>query len=484
MTGREVQVSIYRATIIGLAASAAMLASASAQTLQTAADRAEVLHLIRREKLDLVLPGAMGDNDVDMWIHVVRDGDPDPLAAHFGPAYGYLVFTRSGDRVERALFGGGGHPDFFDHFGSREIAMAVEGYGYPDIDFSVYDELYEYVAARDPRTIAVNSSPWLAIADGISHSEYTKLERILRPDYAARIVSAENLITDFRVRRTAREIGAFVEALELHRQVLERALSREVITPGATTLRDVGEWVREEFARRGLVRGHEMGVSIPRILYSAVSEPIDPPDVRWWIHHDDYVIRRGDFMTFDVSVRYLDYFATDYKRNAYVLREGEESVPESIQRAYDRAIAAREIMRPEIRAGRTAGEVLAAAATAMEREGYVYTPFNDIGTEDYVRVQRALADTDAPGFSIDFHSQGNNGGSLVTLGPSVAPFRTDRAHLVIQPNHFFSFEYMVHSNLPGRPGFPISINIEGNHIVTERGVEYLHPPNERILIIR
>jgi len=78
---------------------------------------------------------------------------------------------------------------------------------------------------------------------------------------------------------------------------------------------------------------------------------------------------------------------------------------------------------------------------------------------------------------------GNNGGSLVTLGPSVAPFRTDRSDLKIQNNHLFSFEFMVNSNLPERPGYPVSINIEGNHVVTDNGVEYLHPPNERILII-
>ena len=59
----------------------------------------------------------------------------------------------------------------------------------------------------------------------------------------------------------------------------------------------------------------------------------------------------------------------------------------------------------------------------------------------------------------------------------------DRAHLKIQENHLFAFEYMVHTNLPDRPGFPVSINIEGNHIVTSRGVEYLHPINEKILLI-
>jgi hypothetical protein len=184
-----------------------------------------------------------------------------------------------------------------------------------------------------------------------------------------------------------------------------------------------------------------------------------------------------------VGVRYLDYFATDYKRNAYILQEGETEVPENIQHALDRAMAAHDIIRANVKAGRTAGETLAVLVAALEEAGYIYTPFVDIGTEDYVMIQEALAGTDKSGFSIDLHSLGNNGGSLVTVGPSVSPFRSDRDHLEIHENHIFAFEYMVHTNLPERPGFPVSINIEGNHIVTSAGVEYLHPPNRGVILI-
>ena len=144
-------------------------------------------------------------------------------------ASGYLIFTdRGGDRIERALFGSGGHPDFFDIFGSRNIARAISGYDFGHQNPGVYDELTAFVAKRDPRTIAVNTSKWIAVADGISYSEYVKLEKILGPEYSARIVSAENVITDFRVRRTQREVVAFANAAEIHRQILERALSNEV----------------------------------------------------------------------------------------------------------------------------------------------------------------------------------------------------------------------------------------------------------------
>lgn len=447
-------------------------------------EQANTLHQIRREKFDNVLPGAMRDNDIDMWIHVIRDGNPDPMQLHFGPVSGYIVFTdRGSGRIERAIFGNGGHPELFDIFGSDQIRRAIEGYGFVDQDPRIYDEFAKFVAERNPKRIALNFSAWLAVADGLSYSQYVKLESIIGKKYSDRFVSAEQLITDFRARRTPSEISEFGKALEMHRQLLIRALSREVINPGKTTLRDVGQWIVEEQQRQGIGYGVDSYVPLPRILFSAASTTDAAPDVRWIIHDEDYVIQRGDFMTYDISVRHLDYFTTDFKRNAYVFREGETTIPESIQKAFDRAIDAHLIMRPHIVAGRTAKQTLDALVVALENENYIYTPFIDIGTKDYELIQKALLGKNNSGFSIDLHAMGNNGGSLVTVGASVAPFRTDRFDQVLQHNHFFSFEYMVHTNLPERPGFPISINIEGNHLITNDGVKYLHPRNEKILEI-
>ena len=50
--------------------------SANAQPDVYRPDAREVLRLIRNDKLDLILRGAMRDNNVDMWIHVARHGDP------------------------------------------------------------------------------------------------------------------------------------------------------------------------------------------------------------------------------------------------------------------------------------------------------------------------------------------------------------------------------------------------------------------------
>ncbi len=450
---------------------------ASAQPgVHTSRTGGEVLRQMRNEKLDLILPGAMRDSDVDMWIHVTRPGDPDPLVPQFGSTSGYLIFTDRGDRIERAVFGGAGAVEKIDVYGSPEIVRAVTGYDYGTLDFSVYDELTEFVAERDPKTIAVNYSSWISSADGISHTEYLKLEKILGSKYSQRIISAENVISEFLARRVLREVTALTNTLETRRQIVAEALT--LIMPGVTTREDIGWWTREEAYKRHLT-GFSTSGGGPSVLYSAVS---DLSETR----SPHYVLQRGDFFYLGAPVRYMD-FGTDTKTYAYILREGETRAPESIQYAYDQAIAGQWIMWDHMKVGMTAGESLDAMVQAMEEAGYLYTPFNDDGKDDLI-VQKSLANTNKSGFSIDNHAFGNNrndGDSdiLNRIGPSMSPFRPDRHHLVIQENNFFAFEYMVHTNLPERPGFPLSINVCNVQIISNRGVEWLQPPNEKIELI-
>jgi Xaa-Pro dipeptidase len=454
----------------------------------------EALREIRNNKLDLILPGAMRDNKVDMWIHVTREGDPDPLALQFGSTYGYLVFTDRGNRIERAAFGGAGAVERIDVRGSDAFARAISSYGKGyrlAFGFSdeVYDEFRQFVEQRDPKTIAVNMSDWLAEADGLSHSSYVKLVTILGPKYSARITSAEKLISDFIVRRTLNEVTAQANALALGRRLHAEALAR--VTPGRTTIREITTWAREWAYERHLAGYSTWSPGGVRVYYSAVPpRPPYPPSPRYWAWHGDYVLQRGDFFAFNVGVDYLG-FGTDTKTHAYILREGETSAPESIQRTFDLAIAGRGIMREHMKVGMTAKQSLDAMIAAMEKAGYIHTPFENSGIQgtgltpdgkgmnDYVTIQKALANTDKPGFEIDNHAFG----SYNTVGPSMTTFRADRHGLKIQENHIFAFEYMVHRNIPERPGFPLAINISNVQIISSRGVEWLQPPNEKIVLI-
>ena len=416
--------------------------------------RFETLHLIRQDKFDLILPGAMRDNNVDMWIHVIRMGNPDPLELDLGAEFGTFVFTdRGADRIERAVLGGFGRGP-----GMRET---YDIFGSPS-------DLRRMVDERDPQRIAINMSSWLGVADGLSHTDYERITEELGP-YAERLVSSEQLITDFRVRRVEREIAAFSTAGEITRRLNERALSNEVITPGITTREDVAWWVQDRLLEMGL--RSSFGISAPGTLYSAAAENGGG--------RSD-VIRRGDFLSYDMGVRYLN-FGTDFKRHVYIMSEGETEVPDFIQHAWDRGYFARQVIKDNIKVGRTAGETLAHLAQVFEELDYVYTPFTDVGREDRAIIA-ALEDDPRSGISIDCHTVGNTGNSEVAVGPSFAPFRPDRAHVVIQPNNIFSLEFVVHTAIPN--GTRLAINFEDNAIVTENGVEWLYPPNPRILIVR
>ena len=86
--------------ILFLAAVMFTVPAANAQTDDYTPDVREVLRLIRKDKLDLVLPGAMRDNNVDMWIHVTRAGDQDPMFREFGSTSGYMIFTNDPDEPQ------------------------------------------------------------------------------------------------------------------------------------------------------------------------------------------------------------------------------------------------------------------------------------------------------------------------------------------------------------------------------------------------
>ncbi len=425
-------------------------------TYSEAKARHELLNLIRTEKLNLIMPGAMRDNNVDMLIHSIRRGDTDAFSLDFGITVGYVIFTDNGrDRIERAVAG----------FSLSPIA-----------DPSVYDEFIEveditaYVAERDPQTIAVNMSSLLTHADGLSHTNYIELTNLLGDKYTNRLISSENVLTDFRVRRIQPEIRTFANICEIQRRIMDTALRN--IVPGTTSINDVYWWAEDQLLKKGILASY-YGRRAPSVLHSEKSEPSEYRDL-------DYVFQSGDLVSWDWAVNHLN-MGTDYKRNVYLLREGEKSVPASVQLAWDRGLEARKIIRKEIRVGRTAGETQEAVVRALEKAGYVYTPFEDTPRDR--DIINALKDNPKSGVSIDFHTVGNTGNSEVSEGAAFAPFRPYRSHFKIQPNHLFSFEYIVHTWVPEWKQ-RLSINFEDNHIVTTNGVEWLYPPNEEIILVK
>jgi Xaa-Pro aminopeptidase len=82
---------------------------------------------------------------------------------------------------------------------------------------------------------------------------------------------------------------------------------------------------------------------------------------------------------------------------------------------------------------------------------------------------------------IGCHSVGNTGHGI---GPSIAWFNPQRLTFEIKPTNMFVIELFAYTAAPEFGGAKVRIPLEDDAIVTDRGVEWLYPINERILLIR
>jgi Xaa-Pro aminopeptidase len=422
--------------------------SVPANATGEARKRWELMNQIRQEKFDLVLPEAMRENGVDMWITVNREGYDDPLTEDLGKGYtgswGYYVFTdRGGDRIERAALGIGTH--------------LIEENGAYDIVTDDFD-LAKFVRERDPKSIALNYAEHIGGADGLTYTSHRKLSETLGSKYSRRFVSAQKLISDFRSRRVATEIAAFAAAGEMSRNIAEQAFSNEVITPGKTTLAEVAWWMHEQQFKNNL--GTSFGM--PSVY-------ITGPD-GFVALSNDHIIQRGDFLAIDWGVGYLNFY-TDMKRHAYVLKEGETALPASFQKAFDNGRAVRDILKQNIEPGRTASDTLDILNDKLTEAGFgVMAEFN-----------KPTTDPEIVDVIVASHSVGNLGHGV---GPSVAFFNPERLTYTIKPTNLLSIELFAYTAIPEWGGKKLRIPLEDDAIVTERGVEWLYPVTQRILLIR
>ena len=150
----------------------------------------------------------------------------------------------------------------------------------------------------------------IAVGDGLSHTGYLRLAEALGAKYAARVISAEQVITDFRDRRVISEIVEYGKLGEVTRRLIERALSNEVITVGKTTREQVAWWIKDELLDLG-IEPIFTKLFMPAILYSSKASPEE-------YGSPDYVFRRGDLFQFDFGFEFMN-LGSDIKRTAYVL---------------------------------------------------------------------------------------------------------------------------------------------------------------------
>lgn len=433
---------------------------------------------IRRERIGSLLGPAMERAGVDAWVVFVRENMNDPLARHVGGenagGLAALMFFREGAAERGAEAGAAGADGGGSAAGSTGVsslafspggeATALRDVGLHDSvavlsGESAWDAAARELRARNPAVIAVNSSP-LAVADGLTHSQWGELTAALGPELTSRLVPSEELVLQWLSVKTDREVEIMASAAEITAALELEAYAR--VIPGETTDADVAAFLKRRMAQLGVRDG-----------WSPDQNPnVNSGPDRGHSHATDRVIQPGDVIQTDFGIRVWDLWVTDIQRFAYVLEPGASEPPPHIQRYWEAARAGSRAAFEAMRPGATGQDVDGAQRRVMDEAGSLDVYWNT-------------------GHPVGYWAH--------DVGPSIGGAQRGRspsaqAQRPLLPGQVFAFDGFFSWYLDGEPAgeeFPSVdpdratklISVEEMAVVTEDGARWLVPPQEEWVLI-
>jgi Xaa-Pro aminopeptidase len=310
----------------------------------TLRDRAKLENAILADRLETVIPALMRAQKIAMWVIVAREYFEEPVI-------GTMLNAESLHARRRTIL------VFFDPGAGKPIErLTVSRYGLgglfkpawnPDTQPDQWKALADLIAARDPQSIAINTSELSTFADGMTLSEYGAMTAAMPAPMRARIVSGEKLAIGWLETRTPMEMQLYPGIVRLAHSLIAEAFSRKVITPGKTTTDDVVWWYRQRMADLGLDTWFQPSIGVIRQGAKDMLE-------------GDTTIQPGDMLWTDFGITYLR-LNTDTQHLAYVLKPGETQAPEGLRAGLRDANRVQDALLSSFRTGATGNDLLAAA---------------------------------------------------------------------------------------------------------------------------
>jgi Xaa-Pro aminopeptidase len=433
--------------LLSLLLSGLVLAPGAPKPTPTPAPAAAPLKIrARKDRMDRYLLAAMRRAGVESWLVLTREGARDPVSFDVAADHAVLraacFFVDRGDHLERVAIVASFDTEPFEKSG---LYTRVVSYGKEGAAPAVKAEIEKF----SPKTIALNTSKDVELADGLTSGNLQWLRETLGPEYAKRFVSAEALLISFRGRKTPSEIEKMRGAVKKTEQILAEVLSPAIITPGKTTEKDVADFIRKRRKEMGLGPSWEEDQD-PNVMAGLA---------RGHSAASDALILPGSVVRIDAGAD-EDGYKTDIQRLAYVLRPGEKQAPEEVQKAFDTVKAANRAAAAALKPGATGTSVDTAGRRAVTGAGY----------PEFVH---------ATGHPIGF--------STHDLGPGLAPDWPDRygklGSYTIEKDQTFAIEPSLEVELPWMMGGSVGFGLEEDYVVTATGSEPLGTPQESLILI-
>ena len=323
-------------------------------------ERAALVDSILAHRFETLLPQLMDRAGIDMWVLISREYNEDPVMRTMLPATWLnarrrtiMVFYRDieKDTLERLAVA--------RYNIGENIASAWDPETQPD----QWQALVDVISKRNPQKIGLNYSEHFNIEDGIVKTDYEEFMRVLPENFRDRVVSAEKLAVSWIETRTSMEMAFYEELVAITHSIIAEAFSEKVITPGVTTSEDVVWWMRQKVTDLGLETWFHPSVDIQRN-----DEVLKDHIEAFSGGYGNTVIQPGDLLHCDFGITYLR-LNTDCQQHAYVLKEGENEVPEFLRSAFSKANRLQDILTQNFKTGNTGNEILLTSLKQAREEG-------------------------------------------------------------------------------------------------------------------
>ncbi|MCH7413622.1 M24 family metallopeptidase [Belliella sp. R4-6] len=438
--------SLPYALIIILMANACQPSTPETETFENPFSGSSPWPEIRKERLQKLLPQAMEAANVDAWVIICRENNNDPIAHHVGGenAGGTAVFLfhKVEEKFKSTVFSPIGEATALADLKIHDEVIPVER------GSSAISHAAEFIKTQNFNAIAVNSSTENELADGLSFTQRKTLEEALG-DHAKKLVSSDDLVYEFLAIKLPAEIEIMTKAAQATSDWQYEAYSQ--IIPGKSTDADIAKFLKKKMEQYGVTDA-----------WSPDQNPnVNSGEDRGHSHATEKIIMPGDVIQIDFGIRVFDMWVSDIQRFAYVLRDGEEVAPDSVQFYFESSIGGNRIALEAMKPGILGYQVDKAQRDWMAERGSEYVMWSTGHPVGYVA-----------------HDIGPNLGGGMLADPSTRP----ASMKPLKEGMLFAFDGFHAWKLPN--GGTKTMSVEETAVVTANGARYLIEPQKELILIK
>ncbi len=374
----------------------------------------------------------LNELDIDLWLIFCRESatTPDPclplVVGHHVVGQSAFLISKTGETV--AIVSGYDAADFINSGIYNEIISYKE-----DVSYELLQKLYQY----NPRTIAINYSQNSVSADGLTHGMYLRLTDYLKDTpYLDKLICAEKIQFSVRGRKNRYEIEHLKQAAVIADKCWQMSIPK--IKTGMTEIR-IAELITQNLRELGSCNSFNPIVNAGAKTSPGHGSPTGA------------VLEEGDLLHIDFGAL-VDGYCSDIQRVAYFKRKGESSVPEPLQRAFDKVKSIIDVTSKEYKTG----------ALGFEVDEIARKMLRDAGYEEYNHC-----------LGHQIGREVHDGASLV--GPKWKRYG-DAPSIPLEANNTFTAELGI--ALPGI-GY---VSLEEDLMVTDAGGEFLGPRQTELIV--